>query len=134
MLLMSRARSLATFIVVVVALAALHAQSLPTYVVDPAWAGGAQGSLPRDLPADLPVEWFGVSRVDHTVWDEFYRRYSPSDGWTRFERASLSRDGRSATVRVTHSYGGLSGSAWLVSLTKQDDGWRVVKTSVLANA
>jgi hypothetical protein len=111
------------------------------YVVDPEWSGPRKGRMPRNLAADLPIEWFGHAdlpahgRDDPGIlWDAFHRRYGHSVGWTSFGSIRFSRDGGAASVRVVHSYGGLSGTEWFVSLVKQEGRWRVARKAVGARA
>jgi hypothetical protein len=112
------------------------------YVLHPTCSDEPGLALPRDLRADLPVEWFGESDwraagdpSSSLGWPSFHRRFGASVAWTTLSAVRWSAGGRKATVDVSHSYGPLSGTLHRVVLTRETGvGWKLESATVLANA
>ncbi len=99
-------------------------------------------SVPRDLSAALPIEWF--TEADWKAlrtpsrsangdeldgeWDAFHRLHPHSSGWITLSDVGFSADGSQALLQTTSGRGGLDGSGSWVLLKRVDGRWTVAET------
>jgi hypothetical protein len=77
------------------------------------------------LPREKMPESFSLGVEDG--WEEFYRLYPRSQGYTWLSRVGFSRDGMQALVYIGTQSGSLSGLGRLVLLKWDGKSWQIQK-------
>jgi len=61
-------------------------------------------------------------------WDGFYNKYPDSKGMISFTRVGFNQDMTEAILEIGHSYESLGADGTLIYLTKDNNGWKIIKT------
>lgn len=62
-------------------------------------------------------------------WSDFNRKYPNSNGMIGISRVGFNSDKSQAIVAVEHHYGSLGADGLLIYLTKEQNNWRIIKTT-----
>lgn len=76
-------------------------------------------------------QYFFNSKDVNQGWIDFYKKYPNSNGMIEMSRVGFNSDKSQAIVAVEHYYGSLGADGLLIYLIKEQNSWKIIKTTNL---